>query len=139
MILPRKDVTTAELALLEVLWEEGPTTIRELADSVYPGGSASDYATVKKLLSRLEQKGYVKRDRRSMAHVYKAVSSRDELIGQRLRTLANNLCGGSSTPLLTHLLQTERLTRAELDELRALLDELGERKRGKGPSGRKRN
>ena len=74
-----------------------------------------------------------------MAHVYKAVSSRDELIGQRLRTLANNLCGGSSTPLLTHLLQTERLTRAELDELRALLEEMGERKRGKGPSGHKRN
>ncbi len=139
MILPRKDVTKAELTLLEVLWQEGPTTIRELTDSVYPGGSPSGYATAKKLLSRLEQKGYVKRDRRAMAHVFTAASSRDELIGQRLRTLADNLCGGSRTPLLTHLLETDRLTRAELDELRRLIEEFGQRKPGRGSSVRKRN
>lgn len=135
--MPRKDVTQAELSLLEVLWDSGPTTIREITEAVYPGGSASDYATVKKLLSRLEMKGYVERDRRSMAHVYRAVSTRDQLIGQRLRSLADSLCGGSSTPLLTHLLQTEQLSAAELDELRTLLEELGARKRGRGPSARK--
>ncbi len=137
MTLSRKDVTRAELALLEVLWEGGPATIRELTDSVYPGGSASDYATVKKLLSRLEKKGYIQRDRGAMAHVFSATASREELIGQRLRTLADSLCGGSRTPLLTHLLKTERLSRAELDELQALLAELGQekkRQRRKRPS-----
>ena len=124
MTLPRKDVTGAELTLLEMLWDEGSATIRRLTDVVYPGGSPSDYATVKKLLSRLEAKGYVQRDQRAMAHVFKASCSRDELIGQRLQALANNLCEGSRTPLLTHLLRTERLTSRELEELEALLDDL---------------
>ena len=142
MTLSRKDVTRAELALLEVLWEAGPATIRELTDSVYPGGSASDYATVKKLLSRLEKKGYVQRDRGAMAHVFSATASREALIGQRLRTLADSLCGGSRTPLLTHLLRTERLTKSELDELRAFLEELGQtrkRERRKSSSDHQRD
>jgi hypothetical protein len=54
-----RDVTDAELAILQVLWDRGSATIRALTDARYPPGGPSDYATVKKLLARLESKGIV--------------------------------------------------------------------------------
>jgi predicted transcriptional regulator len=118
----RHDVTDAELAVLQGLWERGSATIRQLADALYPGGSAAQYATVQKLLERLEAKGCVRRDRRPWPHVFAPKVDRDDLIGRRLRAVAEKLCGGSLTPLLTHLLAVERLSTEERQELRALLD-----------------
>jgi predicted transcriptional regulator len=116
------DVTDAELAVLQELWERGSATIRALADALYPGGSAAQYATVQKLLERLEAKGCARRDRRPWPHLFTATVGRDDLIGRRLRAVAEKLCGGSLTPLLTHLMSVERLSPTERDELRALLD-----------------
>jgi predicted transcriptional regulator len=118
-----QDITDAELAVLQILWDDGPATIRQLTDRLYPGGSAAQYATVQKLLERLEGKGHVRRDRRSAVHVFRAALVRDELIGRRLRAVADQLCGGSLTPLLTHLVRTEKLTDRERRELRTLIQE----------------
>ena len=98
------DVTDAELAVLQALWERGSATIRQLTDALYPGGSAAQYATVQKLLERLEAKGCVRRDRQPWPHLFVATVDRDDLIGRRLRAVAEKLCGGSLTPLLTHLI-----------------------------------
>jgi predicted transcriptional regulator len=116
------DVTDAELAVLQALWERGSATIRQLTDALYPGGAAAQYATVQKLLERLEAKGCAGRDRKPWPHVFTATVGRDDLIGRRLRAVAEKLCGGSLTPLLTHLLAVERLSPAERQELRALMD-----------------
>jgi predicted transcriptional regulator len=120
-----QDVTEAELAVLQALWDCGPATIRQLVDSVYGQGGPSVYATVQKLLDRLERKGFVRRDRASSVHVFRASVGREELIGRRLRAVADTLCGGSLTPLLTQLVRGEGLSAAELRELRALIEELG--------------
>jgi BlaI family penicillinase repressor len=129
-----QDVTDTELALLQVLWDGGPATIRHLTDVIYPGGGAAQYATVQKLLERLESKGCVHRDRTPPAHIFKAVIARDDLIGRRLRDMAEKLCGGSLTPLLTHLVRTQGLTSRERQELRDLIDELSTKGKGKkGP------
>lgn len=114
----RQDVTEAELAVLQVLWQQGPCTIRAITEAIYPDGTASDYATVKKLLARLEHKACVERDRSATAHLFNAKISQDELIGRRLQAVADNLCGGSRTPLLMHLLRTERLTAKQRQQLR---------------------
>ena len=124
------DATEAELALLTALWDHGPATIRGLAERVYGDGGPSSYATVQKLLERLEQKRCVSRDRRGAVHVFAAAVGRGELIGRRLRAVADALCGGSFTPLLTHLVEGEGLSPAERDELRSLIDRLD---RGKKP------
>src|SRR5215204_3798266 len=118
------EVTDAELAVLQALWERGPATIRQLTERLYPDGSASCYATVQKLLERLESKAFVKRDRSGAVHSFSACVCRDELIGRRLRTVAEKLCGGSLTPLLTHLVRAEKLSAAERAELRELIDKL---------------
>jgi predicted transcriptional regulator len=120
---PRELPTETELSLLQLLWDQGPATIRRLTELLYPGGSASHYATVQKLLERLEDKGYVRRDRSSMTHVFDAKIARDQYIGGQMRAMADRLCGGSLTPLLTHLLQAERLSAEERRELRRLLNQ----------------
>lgn len=119
-----RDVPDAELAVLQALWDEGPCTIRQLTDRLYPQGSDVYYATVQKLLERLEDKGHVRRDKSRHAHQFEAVTGRDELIGRRLRTVAEKLTGGMMAPLLTHLIRAESLSAAERRELRQLIDEL---------------
>jgi predicted transcriptional regulator len=124
MVRKRQDVTDAELAILQLLWEQGATTIRRLTDVLYPGGSASQYATVQKLLERLEKKGYVARDRSAAVHLFSAVVGRDELIGRRLQAVAESLCSGSLAPLLTHLVRGQTLSAADREQLRLLIEEL---------------
>ena len=115
------NVTDAELRVLHALWDLGACTIRKLTDHLYPGGGQSSYATVQKLLDRLEEAGCVARDRSAMTHVFVAAVSRDDFIGGQLKVVADRLCGGSVTPLLTHLLKTEALSEDERKELRKLL------------------
>jgi predicted transcriptional regulator len=119
-----KDVTEAELAVLQALWDTAGATIRELTDAVYPGGGESDYATVKTLLARLESKGLVARDASEMAHRFSASVTRDDLIGRRLEELAHELCDGSATPLVMHLLKHRKFSARERRDLHDLLDKL---------------
>lgn len=118
-----QDVTDAELAVLQLLWDQGGATIRHLADALYPRGGAAQYATVQKLLERLEGKHFVRRDRSGTAHTFAASVGRDDLIGRRLRDVADKLCGGSLTPLLTHLMRPGRLSERERQELHALIEQ----------------
>lgn len=122
MARPARDVTDAELAVLRALWDRGTATIRQLTDDIYPSGGAAHYGTVQKLLDRLEVKGHVARARADGVNRYVSTTDRDDLIGQRLRSVAEQLCGGSLTPLLTHLVKHQRLTAREREELRALIE-----------------
>ena len=129
-----QDITDAELSVLQVLWDAGPATIRQLADALYHDRSAAKYATVQKLLERLEDAACVTRDRSGPAHTFRAVVGRDDVIGRRLRDVAEKRCGGSLTPLLTHLVRTRRLSARERQELRALIDELDSKGKNRGES-----
>jgi predicted transcriptional regulator len=120
---PAQDLTESELGVLRILWDQGTATIRQLTDVLYPGGGAALYATVQKLLDRMEAKGYVRRDRSLYVHVFAAELDRDELIGRRLRSLAETLCDGSLTPLLTHLARAKDLTTEDRIALRRIIDE----------------
>lgn len=125
MARPSRDVTEAELAVLQALWElPEPATIRQLTEATYGANAgASRYATVQKLLERLEDKACVRRDRTTGVHRFEAAIDRDELIGLRLRAVAETLCDGSLTPLLTHLMRAERLSDPDRAALRALIDQ----------------
>jgi BlaI family transcriptional regulator, penicillinase repressor len=115
-------LTDAEFAVLEPLWREGPQTIRQLTAQIYPGQSTSDYATVQKLLERLEAKRCVKRDRSALAHVFRATIARERLIDEQLQQIADRLCDGSLVPVLNQLVRQVPLSRDELAELKELLD-----------------
>ena len=117
-----RDVTDAELQVLRLLWEVGPAPVRQLAEEIYPRGATSEYATVQKLLERLESKGCVSRTRDGRRFLFEARVGRDELVARRLRATADELCEGSLTPLLTQLVHAGELSRQELEELRRLVD-----------------
>jgi BlaI family transcriptional regulator, penicillinase repressor len=119
-----QDVTDAELAVLQGLWERGPSTRRQLADLLYPHGGPAHYTTVQKLLERLQAKGFVAQAGGEGVRVFAAAVSRDDLISRRLLDVAEKLCEGSLTPLLTNLVRAKPLTARELRELQDLLEEL---------------
>jgi BlaI family penicillinase repressor len=120
---PAQDITESELAVLRILWDRGMTTIRHLTDVLYPGGAAAQYATVQKLLDRMEAKEFVRRDRSLFVHQFVPVLDRDQLIGRRLRSLVETLCDGSITPLLTHLARAGDLSGEDRQALRAIIEE----------------
>lgn len=119
-----KDVPDAELAVLQVLWERGGCTIRQITEALYPDLSDAHYATVQKLLERLETRQHVRRDRSKHAHIFVALTDREALLGRQLRAVAEKLTGGQLAPLLTHLVRAESLSPEDRKELRALIDEL---------------
>ena len=119
-----QDITDAELAVLQVLWDQGRETIRELTDTLYPAGTGVHYATVPKLLERLEAKKFVKRDRTAWPHRFEPLIGRDDLISRRLQLTADKLCEGALAPLLTNLVRATRLSPDERQSLRSLLDDL---------------
>ena len=130
------DVTDAELAVLQTLWEQGTLTIRHITDVLYPQGTAAQYGTVQKLLERLEAKDCVRRDRSTWPHRFTAAIDRETLIGWRLRATAEKLCGGSMAPLLLHLLRSEQFSSRERQELRSFLEQLKKTPRPKERGGK---
>lgn len=126
----KTDVTDAELAVLKTLWELGPSTIRQLCNRLYPEGEAVGYATVQKLLDRLEGKRCVRKKPSGRANLYTATVAVEDLIALRLRETANRLCGGSLTPLLTHLVSASRLEPGEVRALRRLVARLDAEREG---------
>lgn len=126
-----QDVTDAELGVLQALWEIGPAPIRRITAALYRSAGVSQYATVQKLLERLEAKGCVTRDRTANVHVFAAAVDKDGLIGRRLQSLAEKLCGGSLAPILSHLLQSRPLSAEERSSLRSLIDESSPRRRSR--------
>ena len=127
MARPIQDVTDAELAVLRVIWDRDSATIRQICEAIYPGGGTSRYATVQKLLERLETKGFAARDRSESVHRFSATIARDDLIGSRLRAVAETLCDGSLTPLISNLVRSQGLSREELSALYALIGEVSGR------------
>jgi predicted transcriptional regulator len=132
--MPRvpQDVTDAELAILQRLWDDGPTSVRNLAEHLYGKCTASQHATVQKLLERLEAKGCVRRDRETWPHTFAADVERGELIGRQLQQTADKLCDGSLQPLLTHLVKAGRLSASDRKSLRGLLDRLTQENKRQG-------
>jgi len=133
-----RDVTEAELGVLQVLWNHGSRTIREVAAILDAPNQDVYYATVKKLLERLDAKGFVRREPKGVAYLYAATVDRDELIGQRLRVLSERLCEGSVTPLLTQLAHHERLNKKQQAALMALINELADEDKEHKPRGRRK-
>jgi len=128
-----RDVTEAELAVLRVLWERGASAVRDITAELSTPKNPTQSATVQKLLERLEDKGWVVRDRSGNVQRFQAAGDREDLIGRRLRGIAEDLCEGSMTPLLSHLVKTERLSAADRKALRDLIERLDDSSSKKRP------
>jgi len=115
-------LSDAEREVLKVLWDYGPGTVREINEVLERRGRRWAYTTVATLLQRLGVKQYVAGDPSAVAHVYRAVVTRDELLERRLKDAADELCDGRAAPLVLALVQGNRFSADELARLRRLLD-----------------
>ena len=116
-------LTNAELAVMNLLWKNDRLTAREIREQLYPDATKAQHGTVQKLLQRLEDKGYVERDRRLSVHLFSAALSRRTYAGQQLESLADKLTAGSFAPLITHLIEKKKISREEIERIRTILDE----------------
>lgn len=119
--LPRP--TDGELAILRVLWMDGPGTVRDIHGKLQ-GERTVGYTTVLKLLQIMTDKGLVRRDESDRTHVYRAAASEDHTQKQLVRDLLDRAFGGSARKLILHALSARKSSRAELDEIRRLLDNM---------------
>ncbi len=115
--------TDAELAILRVLWERGPSTVRDVHEAL-SGTQATGYTTVLKLMQIMTDKGLVVRDESQRAHIYQASQSEQKTQRQIVADLVQRAFGGSSAKLVMQALSGRKTTRAELNEIRELLDTL---------------
>lgn len=122
--LPRP--TDAELGILRVLWERGPSTVREVHEVLHSDEGGSGYTTVLKLMQIMTDKGLVERDESNRAHVYKARATQQKTQRQLVTDLVDRAFGGSTAQLALQALSTKKTSREELAELRRMLDALEE-------------
>jgi len=115
--------TDSELAILRVLWELGPSTVRDVHEQLNKDG-ATGYTTVLKLLQIMTEKGLVVRDETERAHVYESRYGEQKTQRQLLTDLAERAFGGSATKLVMQALSGRKANSAELNAIRELLDTL---------------
>ena len=123
----RNALTNAELAIMELLWENEQMTARQIRENLYADSDKAQHGTVQKLLQSLEDKEFVQKDGSLGVTLFSALIGRDAYGGSQLESLAEKLTGGSIAPLLTHLLDEEKLDSDEIKRLRKLLEEAQKR------------
>lgn len=118
--------TEAELAILRVLWDRGPSTVRDVND-VLQDERGTGYTTTLKLLQIMTEKGLVTRDASRPSHVYRsalpAETTQQRLVGDLLKRAFRD----SMPDLVLRALSSRKATRKELAEIRQMLDEFERR------------
>jgi len=117
--LPRP--TDAELAILRVVWERGPSTVRQVHEALAEARETG-YTTTLKLMQIMAEKGLVTRDESARTHVYSARVSRDHTQKQLVSDLMDRAFGGSAAALVLQALSTQPASAAELGEIRKMID-----------------
>jgi len=115
--------TDAELAILRVLWERGPSTVRDVHEELNRDGTTG-YTTILKLLQIMTEKGLVVRDEAQRAHIYESRYGEQKTQRQLLTDLADRAFGGSAAKLVMQALSGRKATAEELGAIRELLESL---------------
>lgn len=119
--------TDAELAILNVLWRRGPSTVRDIHAELGPQ-SRTGYTTTLKLLQIMTVKKLVRRDEASRSHVYEAALSQERTQRQLIHDLLDRAFSGSAAKLVMQALATKRASAAELAQVKNLIDQMKEGK-----------
>ncbi len=117
--------TDGELEILKVLWAKGPSTVRQVRETMCRSREIG-YTTVLKLLQIMAEKGLVLRDESQRSHVYRARFLEEQTQKQLVRELLAKAFGGSAKQLVMQTLRAKKVSSAELAEIRKFLDQLAE-------------
>ena len=114
--------TTSELEILRVLWERGPSTVRDVQE-VLARTKPTGYTTVLKLLQIMAVKAMVIRNKDERAHIYEARESAENTKRQLVGDLMQRAFAGSASDLMMHALSGEKTPASEIEEIRRMLDD----------------
>jgi len=114
--------TDAELQILHLLWELGPTTVRQVHERLTIS-KPTQYTTTLKLMQVMTDKGLLERDESERSHVYKPRVKRDQIQRQFAKYVLDNVFGGSALTLMVGALGAQPASKNELDELRKLIED----------------
>jgi BlaI family transcriptional regulator, penicillinase repressor len=115
--------TESELEILQILWQRGLATVREVHEELLKTKDAG-YTTTLKLMQIMHEKGLVKRDESMRTHVYQPAVNKEKTQKHLLGKMIDNLFGGSSTQLVLQALGEQKASREELEQIQILLDNL---------------
>ena len=119
--------TDSELAILTILWERGPSTVRQVHEALADQRDTG-YTTTLKLMQIMADKGLVTRNESARTHVYAAMASEEQTQRQLLKDLVDRAFGGSAAALVLQALNAEGASPAELREIRKLIDDYREKR-----------
>jgi BlaI family transcriptional regulator, penicillinase repressor len=119
--------TDSELAILTILWERGPSTVRQVHEAL-AAERDTGYTTTLKLMQIMADKGLVTRNESARTHVYAAMASEQQTQRQLVKDLVDRAFGGSAAALVLQALNAEGASPAELREIRKLIDDYREKR-----------
>jgi BlaI family penicillinase repressor len=124
--------TEAELEILQVLWENGPSSVRQVNEILNEGRQKGEkevgYTTTLKLMQIMVEKGIAKRDTQSRTHIYEAQVSEADTQQQLLKRFVDSTFRGSAMKLVVQALGNHQASEEELEQIRALIDEMEKKK-----------
>src|SRR5712692_5567588 len=117
---PSTTLTGAELEIMHLVWGSGRATVRDVYESLRQRRKVA-YTSVMTMMKILEQKGHLKKEQVDRAYVYRPARPRRQVLGVMVRDFVDRVFQGSAKPLLVHLVEDKRLSRADLEEIRRML------------------
>ncbi|WP_214072549.1 BlaI/MecI/CopY family transcriptional regulator [Mucilaginibacter sp. dw_454] len=121
--IKKAEPTKAELEILQVLWQHGPSTVRFVNDALIAQRDVA-YTSTLKLMQIMADKGILKRDESQMKHIYHVVEAKEKTQHQLLDRFVDSVYQGSSSKLVMQLLGNKKATKEELEGIRKMLDEI---------------
>ena len=121
--------TDSELEILNILWEKGPSTVREVHEVLELNKDAG-YTTTLKLMQIMHEKDLLKRDVSNKSHIYTANVSQEKTQGQIVKRMIDNVFNGSASRLVMQALGNHKPNAEELNEIKKYLDEMEKGNKG---------
>jgi BlaI family transcriptional regulator, penicillinase repressor len=118
-------LTPQELAIMKVVWQRDQATVRDVYETLRERRQVA-YTTVMTMMKILEDKGYLKKSREDRAYVYRPSRPRQQVVGAMVRDFVDRVFDGAASGLLLHLARNGKLTKAERQKIRQLIDEMEE-------------
>lgn len=115
--------TASEMEILQILWEEGDSTVREVHD-ILSRKKASGYTTTLKLMQIMHDKGLLRRNDEARSHVYTTAVKKESMQKQAVTKMINGMFKGSPAKLIMHALGNHKATKEEIAEIKKYLDEM---------------
>jgi BlaI family transcriptional regulator, penicillinase repressor len=124
----KTEPTRSELEILKVLWENGPSTVRQVNDNLNEQTRTVQYTSTLKLMQIMQDKGLLKRDDSSMKHVYSPAEPEQKTKNALLEKFVDSMYNGSASSLVMQLLGNKKTTKKELQAIKDLLNKMNTNK-----------